>query len=124
MALLSRLGSGIICDQSPLTCLLSSASQRSYADVVTAFVAMASHKWVESIAVASVFMAAGSGFLAIVGFLVPFSLGPLVGIAIGVSVSNSNNWAVLVLFGLVSGRVRPLVELTEFLPLAYCQGTT
>lgn len=77
--------------------------QRSYADVVTAFVAMASHKWVESIAVASVFMAAGSGFLAIVGFLVPFSLGPLVGIAIGVSVSNSNNWAVLVLFGLVSG---------------------
>ena len=40
---------------------------------------------------------------AILAYLVPFSLGPLVGISIGVSVSNSSNWAELVLFSLVSG---------------------
>jgi len=34
---------------------------------------------------------------------IPFSLGPLVGIAIGVSVSDTNNWVILVLFALVAG---------------------
>lgn len=88
------------------------AVQRSYADVVTAFVAMASHKWVESIAVASVFMAAGSGMLAIVGFLIPFSLGPIVGITIGVSVDSSNDWVILVLFALVAGALSTTLLMT------------
>ena len=57
----------------------------------------------ESIAVAAAFVAAGSGTMAVVGFLLPFSLGPLVGIAIGVSVDNTNAWVVLVLFALVAG---------------------
>lgn len=89
--------------------------QRSYADVVTAFVAMASHKWVESIAVATVFMAAGSGMLAVVGFLVPFSLGPIVGIAIGVSVDSSNDWVILVLFALVAGVLPTQPLMTKFM---------
>ncbi len=46
--------------------------QHSYADVVTAFVAMASHKWVESIAVAAAFVAAGSGMLSVIAFLVRY----------------------------------------------------
>jgi zinc transporter 1/2/3 len=77
--------------------------QQSYGDVVSAFVAMASHRWVESVAVAAAFVAAGSGIMAVVAFLLPFSLGPLVGIAIGVSVDNTNAWVVLVLFALVAG---------------------
>ena len=40
---------------------------------------------------------------ALLAYLVPFSLGPLVGIAIGVSISSSNSWAGLVLFALMSG---------------------
>ncbi len=81
--------------------------QRSYGDVVSAFVAMAAHKWVESIAVATAFLAAGCGMVAVWAFLVPFSLGPLVGIAIGVSVDNSSTWAIMVLFSLVSGAPPP-----------------
>ena len=46
---------------------------------------------------------AEAGVWAILAYLVPFSLGPLVGIAIGVSISNSSSWAGLVLFALVSG---------------------
>ena len=59
----------------------------------------------ESVAVAAAFVAAGSGIMAVVAFLLPFSLGPLVGIAIGVSVDNTNAWVVLVLFALVAGGV-------------------
>lgn len=77
--------------------------QHSYADVVSAFIAMASHRWVESIAVSAAFVAAGSGIWAIIAFLIPFSLGPLVGIAIGVSVSDTNLWVILVLFAIVAG---------------------
>ena len=51
-------------------------------------------------------MAAGSGIMAVVAFLLPFSLGPLVGIAIGVSVDNTNAWVVMVLFALVAGVFR------------------
>lgn len=57
----------------------------------------------ESIAVAAAFVAAGSGILAVLAFLVPFSVGPLIGIAIGVSVDNTNVWVVMVLFALVAG---------------------
>ena len=39
---------------------------------------------------------AGASMWAMLGFLVPFSLGPLVGIIIGVNVSDSNNWVILV----------------------------
>jgi hypothetical protein len=69
----------------------------------TAVCSQASHRWVESVAVAAAFVAAGSGIWAVVAFLLPFSLGPLVGIAIGVSVDNTNAWVVLVLFALVAG---------------------
>lgn len=64
----------------------------------------------ESIAVAAAFVAAGSGILAVVSFLLPFSLGPLVGIAIGVSVDNTNIWVVLVLFALVAGACQSLMR--------------
>jgi zinc transporter 1/2/3 len=77
--------------------------QKSFADVVTSFVAMASHKWVESIAVAAAFVSAGAGLLSVIAFLVPFALGPMVGVAIGVSVSDTNAWVVMVLFALVAG---------------------
>jgi len=37
---------------------------------VASFLAMASHKWVESIAVAAAFVSAGSGLLGVTAFLV------------------------------------------------------
>lgn len=77
--------------------------QQSYSAVVVAVVAMASHKWVESVAISARFIKAGAGIWSILGFLVPFSLGPLVGIAIGVNVSDQNSWSILVLFGLIAG---------------------
>jgi hypothetical protein len=74
---------------------------------------------VESIAVAAAFVAAGSGILAVLAFLLPFSLGPLVGIAIGVSVDNTNAWVVLVLFALIAGGV-PISTDSLCLRLVHC----
>ena len=48
------------------TGVMSMRLQQDYGGVVSAFVAMASHKWVESIAVAAAFVAAGSSLLSVV----------------------------------------------------------
>ena len=75
--------------------------------MVTVAVAMIVHKWVESLALSSMCMRAGARWWQILLVLLPFAVMAFVGVAIGVSVTNSSDWAEMVLFGLISGELAP-----------------
>lgn len=77
--------------------------QDTNAAVVTVAVAMISHKWVESLALSTFCIRAGARWWHLVLVLIPFGLMAFIGVAIGVSVTDSSTWAELVLFGLISG---------------------
>ncbi|KAK9788603.1 hypothetical protein WJX73_003814 [Symbiochloris irregularis] len=77
--------------------------QDTNAAVVTVAVAMVSHKWVESLALSTFCIRAGARWWHLLLVLVPFGVMGFVGVAIGVSVTDSSTWAELVLFALIAG---------------------
>ena len=77
--------------------------QNDDAGVVTAAVAMISHKWVESLAMSSMCIRARAKWWHILIVLTPFAAMGFIGVAIGVAVADSSTWTELVLFGLISG---------------------
>ena len=77
--------------------------QDTNAAVVTVAVAMISHKWVESLALSTFCIRAGARWWQLLLVLIPFGVMGFVGVAIGVSVTDSSTWAELMLFGLISG---------------------
>ena len=78
--------------------------QTTNAAVVTAAVAMITHKWVESIALSSMCIRARARVWQILLVLLAFGVMAFVGVAIGVAVTNSSPWTEMVLFGLISGK--------------------
>ena len=77
--------------------------QTTKAAVVTAAVAMITHKWVESIALSTMCIRARAKGWQIFLVLLPFGVMAFVGVAIGVAVTDSSAWTEMVLFGLISG---------------------
>ncbi|KAK9834708.1 hypothetical protein WJX74_008281 [Apatococcus lobatus] len=77
--------------------------QTTNAAVVTAGVAMVTHKWVESIALSSMCIRARAKAWQILLVLLAFGVMAFVGVAIGVAVTDSSPWTEMVLFGLISG---------------------
>lgn len=61
------------------------------------------HKWVESLALSSMCIRAGARWWHLLLVLVPFGVMGFVGVAIGVSVTDSSTWAEMVLFALIAG---------------------
>ena len=70
---------------------------------MTVAVAMISHKWVESVALSSMCIRAGARWWQLVLVLLPFGAMAFIGVAIGISVTDTSTWAEMVLFGLISG---------------------
>lgn len=82
---------------------LTLGMQPDYSATVTIFLALASHKWVESVVLATRFMEASVSPLRIALGMFPFAILCPIGIAVGISMSDVSPWSRLVLYGLVAG---------------------
>jgi zinc transporter ZupT len=82
---------------------ISLGLQTEKAGAVTVLVAMVSHKWVESVALAGRIVALGGGIWATLILLVPFAAIFPVGVAIGNAISDVSPWVDLVFFSLLTG---------------------
>ncbi len=90
--------------------------QDTNAGVVTAAVAMVTHKWVESIALSSMCLRARAEIWQIFLVLLPFGVMAFVGVAIGVAVTDTSSATEMVLFGLISGGLPLPFLFLDFIP--------